>query len=357
MKPSVRRLLARLALLLAALAISLGITEIALRVILASDFAFAAELRKPQYFADHGWDDTYWLLQDAWAREFRRPKKPHPLLGWAGPIDHATYLHGDAEQLEGRRPVLLYGDSFSETVWQAAAFQDLWNQDPEKSRGHYLLNYGSGGYGLGQILLSLEKSLPNYDDPFVVFGFMTYDLHRSVLSVRIGQKPYFVLAEDELELRGMPIDPDPEHYFSTHPPAVHSYLWRLFLHYWKDLGPARYWLRDEDEKRRYKQALNRKILERAKAALEGSGTRYVFLVFHPRPAFLGNLGWEDSWVRETLDELEVPYIWSVATVGEALPDASLDELFVPENGHPTTLFNQVITDEIARRANAAEAGD
>ena len=24
---------------------------------------------------------------------------------------------GDAEQLEGRRPVLLYGDSFSETVW------------------------------------------------------------------------------------------------------------------------------------------------------------------------------------------------------------------------------------------------
>ena len=80
----------------------------------------------------------------------------------------------------------------------------MFNGDPEKSRGHFLLNYASGGYGLGQILLSLEKSLANYDAPFVVFGFLTYDIDRSVLSVRIGQKPYFVLEDDELLPRAFP---------------------------------------------------------------------------------------------------------------------------------------------------------
>ena len=59
--------------------------------------------------------------------------------------------------------------------------------------------------------------------------------------------------------------------------------------------------------------------------------------------------WHDAWLRETLDELEIPYILSIDVVREALPQATLDELFVPENGHPSTWFNQVITDAIARR--------
>ena len=116
MKSPLRNLMARFALLAAALAISFGIGEIAVRLVLASDLPVAEKLRKPQSFADHGWEDTYWHLQDAWGREFRRPKNPHPLLGWATPMSHESYLHDDARKLAGRRPILLYGDSFSETV-------------------------------------------------------------------------------------------------------------------------------------------------------------------------------------------------------------------------------------------------
>lgn len=349
MNSPVRNFIARIVLLLVALAISFGIAEVGLRLFLASDLDAAKDLRKPQHFADFSWEDTYWLLQDSWQQKYRRPKNPHPLLGWAASIDHETYLHDDAKSLQGRQPVLLYGDSFSQTVWQAKSFEDLFNQDPADSESHYLLNYGTGGYGLDQILLSMEKSLHHYEEPFVVFGFMTYDMYRSPLSVRVGQKPYFSLQDGELELRGVPIDMDSDHYFETHPPEVRSYLWRLLLYYQREPGAFRSWLRGEDEKMEYKQALNRKILERAKGVLDGSGVDYVFLVFHPKGAFLREPEPHDLWLRETLDEIGVPYIWSLDTVRNAVPDATPNELFIPGNAHPTTLFNEVIAEAISER--------
>lgn len=92
--------------------------------------------------------------------------------------------HQDAGNIGRRRPVLLFGDSFAAGVGDAESFQNILNHDEAFSRDYYLLNYGVSGYGVDQIYLMLQHTLPLYQRTIVIFSLMTFDLDRSILTFR-----------------------------------------------------------------------------------------------------------------------------------------------------------------------------
>ncbi len=335
----------RVALATVSLLVSLMLAEVAFRLVLASDSATGRRQRKPALYADPFSDDLYWLLRHRWHGDrFPPPNHPHPLLGWLAAHIGADYSHQEAGKVAGRRPVLLYGDSFAQGMAGVERFQQILNRDPDFARDHYLLNYAVGGYGLDQIYLLFEHSVDRYDDPFVVFSFMTFDLDRSVLSVRIGQKPYFTVKGGELELRGVPVASDPQAFFDAHPPRPGSYLWqRLSRLLWRAGTDG------TERTRAKKKAVNGAILDAAIKQLEARGLDYTILVFHARKAFRLGPDWRSSWLRSVLDDHGADYLWSYDIWSREAGDRPIDDLFDPGNVHPTTLANRILSRAIADR--------
>ena len=340
----------RLALAAASLVISMLFVEAAWRLVLASDTPTGRRLRKPTLYADPFSDDLFWLLRHRWqSQHFPPPSDPHPLLGWRVAHVDADYRHLEEPRIAGRRPVLLYGDSFAQGMPGADRFQRILNQDPEFARDHYLLNYAVGGYGLDQIYLMFRHSVDRFEDPFVVFSLMTFDLDRSVLSVRIGQKPYFEVRGGELELRGVPVESDPRDYFEAHPPRVGSYVARRLSRL--------LWRSGTDRDQRAKKRVNGAILNAAIDELEARGLDYTFLVFHARKAFRLGPDWRSSWLRSLLDERGTRYLWSYDILRREAGDRPVDDLFDPRNVHPTSLANRLIARAILQEVLAGAAGD
>ena len=171
------------------------IAEFAFRKVLFSNSESFASLKQPSYYSDylkhrneHFFNDNYWKLQYIF-----NPQKEvgflHPKLGWTGYFDSETYLHNDVKKIIGRRPVLLYGNSFTMCMDTVKCFQEILNSDHEFADRHYLLNYSVGGYGLDQIYLLMDASAEKYNNPFVIFSMLTTDLDRSLLSFRLAPKP------------------------------------------------------------------------------------------------------------------------------------------------------------------------
>ena len=337
----------RLVLAAVSLAVSLVLAEVAYRLVLASDTATGRQLRKPTLYADPFSDDLFWLLRHHWygdRQRFRPPSDPHPLLGWRVAHVGADYSHQEEPRIAGRRPVLLYGDSFAQGMAGVERFQQILNRDPDFARDHYLLSYAVGGYGLDQIYLLFKHSVDRFDDPFVVFSFMTFDLDRSVLSVRIGQKPYFAVEGGELELRGVPIDSDPEAFFDAHPPRPGSYIWRRLSRLLWRAG-----MDGSERSRAKKKAVNGAILDAAVRELEGRDLDYTILVFHARKAFRLAPDWRSAWLRSVLDEHGVDYLWSYDIWKREAGDRPIDDLFDPRNVHPTSFANRILARAIADR--------
>ncbi len=336
------------------LALTFIVAEVAFRQVLFSDSELLAKQRLPGLYADYSYEDDYWKLQYRWLKRYPPPKNPHPELGWGFGFDPETYLHSHAGALRGgRRPVLLYGDSFAQGVaHKAKTINSQLNGDPEFAREHVMLNYGVGGYGLDQIVMLMEKSLHHYLDaenpPYVVLSFMTYDVDRSMLSMRTGQKPYFAPLADGLEIRGLPIAEDPHAFFAEQKLDVRSFLWRRMLFAKRYPNRVVRWLRGEASKKRHKQELNEKILERAVAFLTERDVEFTILVFHPKLSLLGHPDWRDAWLEEYFDEHDHDVIWSKSVLAEHAPGFDIDELAIKGNGHPTTLYNQLMADQIAR---------
>jgi hypothetical protein len=321
------------------------IAESVLRILLFNDFAFSASLRDAQYFADNTSDD-YWKLRHRWG--LPGPRTTHPLLGWLNPrIEPNRFLHQETDSLAARRPVLLYGDSFAQGVHGAQPIDFFLNQDEAFSDSHYLLNYGVGGYGLDQIYLLFKNSVDRYDNPLVVFSLLVGDINRSLLSVRIGQKPYFELADGKLELQGLPLDPDSDRYFAQHPPRITSYFWNLFLYHTDNPGKLRSYLRREDARKQQIIALNRALLLAAHKELTDRNLDFVFLLFRPRHDG-ETLSWRVDFVKDQLDEMGVPYIWASDVLSRDAAEMPPTDLFLPD-GHPSSVANQFIAQEIKRR--------
>lgn len=353
----IKSYLVKLTLSLSSLLLCFIIAEIGLRIVLFSDVNAFKELKNPDLYADSYSEDVYWELRCYLSKEPCTPKKPHPYLGWVieHSVDRNNFKHKNADYINNRRPVLLYGDSFARCV--ATCFQDILNNDEVFSKDHYLLNYGMDGYGADQIYLLFKKSVDHYKNPLVIISLMTLDLDRSILSFRDGQKPHFSVENGTLKLAENSIYPDPRTFLSENKPRIISYVYRriLFSKFTKKYMPNQYisYLKNEDYYRNKKIQVNEKIILEILKELRSRKLNYVFLIFHPSYTpesgdlyFENNADWRDSFLRRILDENNVPYIWSNDIIKQNKVDNRSRSDFFLKDGHPTTYLNKILAERI-----------
>jgi hypothetical protein len=202
-----------------------------------------------------------------------------------------------------------------------------------------------GGYCVGQISLLMEKSKGNYKDPVIIYGFMNRDVDRSILSVRIGQKPCFDVRNDSLIITGLPVEPEPAEFFRKNPVQITSYLYRRFLSSKLNIFPEN------------KKALNRvtgqikqvneKIISKTIQDLRYDSDDFFVLVFHA--LYNDEDDWRNVFLRDLLEREGVQYIWSRDLVDR---DTTFKEYHLRDyelsDGHPTTHFNNLIAEEIKK---------
>ena len=197
--PVRRRTLLRAAFAsLLGLALAAGGIELGFRFLLFSPSSIArrlgAGLRKPERFSDPMCEEEYWRLQDLFLdpAHSQQAPNPDPVCGWTGPITPGTYAPTQPYDLRGRRPILLYGDSYAQCVTPVGqCFQTLLENSDLADR-YCLVNYGVGGYGLDQEYLLLKHSIDRWKDldPIVVVSFLVDDdFSRNVLAFRCWPKP------------------------------------------------------------------------------------------------------------------------------------------------------------------------
>jgi hypothetical protein len=331
------------------------IVELIFKSLLFSDWGALNSFRKPFLYADWYSDNDYWKLQYIWQDKFPPearyypPEEPHPYLGWIGDFSGVSFIHNKSSDLRERRPVLLYGDSFAQGMDNAIFIQDVLNNDHEFSEKYCMLNYGVAGYGVDQIYLLFNETIDLYKDAFFIFSFMIHDIDRCVLSVRVGQKPYFEIVDGKLELKGVPINPDPTDFFENNPPQIKSYLWNKFLYQrWNFLSGFRAYLRGDKKIKRKKIELNEKIFSNVIEELKRRNLEFVFLVFHPEISFNNDPDWRGIWLKNFFRKNEIDLIWSRNILENRDNKKPLSGLFQEGNRHPTTLYNQIIANEIKK---------
>jgi hypothetical protein len=337
-----------------ALVATLLLIEGALRLLLFVDVPglerVSARLRKPQSFFTL--DETgYWTTQV----RFLPPGKQRPVpgpdsrVGWTGfLVEPGTYAHRDAIELGGRRPVLLYGDSFAGCT---TGVDDCWQGLMERSElddTHQLLNYGVGGYGFDQTVLLMEASVERFldRDPIVILSVLVDDdLDRALLRFRGWPKPRFGIAGGEL-VEPEPVAVDFEQALDDSSPFVGSWAWRWLTH----AGWGRPTVRESPEERARVEELARLLLDRAQARLDALGVEWFVLLFQGTsllaPARRAEV-WQHDFLVEELRARGMPFvtvrreIGAFAAEGGVRPQA-LYELEGRAKNHYTVLGNQVV---------------
>ncbi len=350
-KPKVRKnRIINISLLILTTVIMLVLAEYAFRLILFSDSEIFAYLRNPYYYSDHikhenedFYNENYWKLNYLLNGNFN-VENPNPLLGWTGFFGKKTLDHRDWKAAKGKRPVLLYGDSFAMCVDSVECFEDILNRDSAFASDNFLMNYGVGGYGVDQIYLLFKNTVDKFENPFVIFSLLTTDMDRSMLNVRDAQKPYFVLNDEGLELQGVPITLSSKEFFEQNPPDIKSYLWNKFKS--STLYTSEQNKEIETEYIAKMKELNKAILMEVFRKLKELNTNYVVLIFHP--VHLPDYGWRLTFLRELCRENEVPYICDL-DVRKADNNYSKYNQYryaIMEDGHPTSYSNVLISNEL-----------
>ena len=293
--------------------------ELALRFLLFGDSALAERLgapfRRPELYA-LAQSREHWALQARWtpmAEKFR--PLLDPVLGYRSQeIDANTYRHADEVELRGRRPVLLYGDSFAQCATRPEQCWQGLMEGSDLAARYALLNYGVGGYGFDQACLLLERTVDLYQelDPVVIVGVMVDDdLDRCFLLVRDYPKPHFDLEHGELVLRPPP-STSPECVVEA-PIAIRSYLWNGLV-CGTGLVPAELrqrWLA-EDEREALVRELAVRLVRRAHEELVARELEHFFLLFHARAAAqdAGPYTWRERLLYETFQREGIPFVSS-----------------------------------------------
>ncbi|MCH7535194.1 MAG: hypothetical protein IH948_05530 [Bacteroidetes bacterium] len=328
------------------------VIEYALRFALFNESKAFNFIRKAELYSAHirhddedFYNTNYWKLNYLFNKKFN-VKNPHPLLGWIGKFNKKNYNHQDIMNVKNKRPVLLFGDSFAMCVDSTECFEEILNIDTAFTKENYLLNYGVGGYGVDQIYLLFDAVVDRFDKPFVIFSLLTTDLDRSMLSVRDGQKPYFIMSENKLELKGTPITLTSEEYFEQNPPQISSYLWNIFKG--SKLNFVSQNKREESLCIDKIKTLNEAILVKAFSRLKELKTDYVVLIFHPVQHKQDN--WRVSFLRELCNKKNVPYICDVDIRESdiALTDYSSSDYAIKGDGYPSTYSNKIVASELKR---------
>jgi hypothetical protein len=111
------------------------------------------------------------------------------------------------EKVAGRARVLVFGDSFA--FGEEVGDEETFARQLELRLDLEAPNFAVHGYGLDQMLLSLEEEGVRHQADLVMLAFIQDDLARTLLGFRDYAKPRFVLRGSELVLHGVPV-PRPE---------------------------------------------------------------------------------------------------------------------------------------------------
>lgn len=313
---SFRRIGLRLTLVGSGIALALLGVEGGLRFLLYHQAPWVRRasvgLREAGHFAPRTSSD-YWKLTYLLADEGLRMREPtlDPRLGWRGARIRPDYLHQGIERLGGRRPLLLFGDSFAQMTERHGAWGEWLGEAPE-GQPFVLLNHGCGGYGVDQILLSFLASIEGYaaHRPKVVFSVMVDDdLDRDVLSFRAWPRPQ-LLAEGEDVREGPPmLAPDTPTWLAQNPPEIRSYLGRFLLH-GTSLVPdgLRRRLVPDDHRQRVGEVTHAIVARLAREVRERDLDAFV-LVFHGLPG-LRRLDWREELLLGELQRQGLPFVLS-----------------------------------------------
>lgn len=334
---------------------TLGIFELTCRFLvfseLPADWGIARRLRSPALWGDDRSSDLYWEMQFRRTHGERRPdfSQYDPRVGYTEPgISPVDFEHQGEKHLDGRRPILLFGDSFAAcepSVKDLADFQTLFECGP-LAEEYALLNYATRGHGLDQILLTMRRALERHAhlDPLVVASFFVdEDIDRCVLAFRGGPKPRFRLEDGDVGSQ-RPLAPRAAEYFERHATSVPSVglllLGRALLGRGESSATAAV--------EREKQQLGRAVLESMVDELRARDLSFYFLLYLGGQAIEDpeHTGWREPLAIETLEGLGAP--WScVRPSFEAHMEASglsITDYFIqvePERGHYNPLGNQV----------------
>ncbi len=325
--------------------VCLTVSEFIFRYILFHSTGKFENLRRSEFYSNQ-YSDDYWKLYYLFRGISRPPENPHPYLGWVGKFNSETLEHNIGKEDTGKRKVLLYGDSFAHCEEGVECFEDILNKDSAFNSNYYLLNYGALGYGLDQIYLLFDSTVDRYPNPFVIISIMPGDIDRSILSVRTGQKPYFILENNDITLKGVPINPVPANFFKENPPDINSYLFNKFIY--SDLNPFKP-NPGFDEKIRSKiLTLNEMILQKVVKKLRSSNLDFVFLIYEDLGTGDGN--WRIDFLESFFLKNKLPFIYSSELMNNDSTFVNLDinNYYLKGNGHPTTHYNWLVSQEFKK---------
>ncbi|MEO6710962.1 MAG: hypothetical protein ABIP42_15385, partial [Planctomycetota bacterium] len=179
---------------------TLVLFEATLRVLVYSDLKLGNRMRMPRWYADSWSDPFFFQLVQRWSHEpgALAEEFSDPRLGWIDPsFDRESFIHVRETELDGRRPVLLFGDSYTRCMTDEANCFEGWLDRSPSGSTHAIVNYGVRAYGLDQVAILARLALEHWRDrnALVAIGiFMEDDLDRAVLDYRGWPKPHFTLA-------------------------------------------------------------------------------------------------------------------------------------------------------------------
>ena len=346
--------LRRLALVLSAAAVTLLGLELLLRHLLFGAGPLAEALgprvRKEQLFAGPR-QDAYWRLRVVLAGQRAvRNELADPELGWISRrILPGSLEHVQEDELGGRRPILLYGDSFAYCkVPEELCWSGLVEASP-LGKDHVLVNYGVEGYGLDQIVMLMLDTIDDWleHDPIVVLSLLVDDdLDRSMLRFRGWAKPFFSVGQQgELVRHSVPEEElDPQ--VAARPIGMRSYLYNLLLQSGRLPVGLVQDLRGTREDIERTMALNRRILNLAEAELQARELDHFFLLFHGSRMLGQREDWREDLCHAALGSIEAPYVSSRSsfTVDRWRFGRTSEDYILPEGpgvGHYNPLGNEV----------------
>jgi len=365
-----RRWLRALIVLLA----SAGLLEIGLRLALFSGGpggTFSA-LREPELYTRH-WSAEHYVLRHVLTGAKRQgPTRHDPRLGWTHRrFAKGTYDHSERSRVQGRRPVLLFGDSFAACVTPPGdCWQGLLEESP-LGRELCMLNYGVDGYGFDQACLLLHETLDLWDAsrPIVVVSLLVgADMDRAALPFFYRPKPDWVIdAQGHAHVRG-PVAEDIDAWVEAHGIGIRSYALGWLLHGSGLLPEA--WVAALAGERAHEarvRALTRSLLDDLQAELDGRGVEWFVMIFHGMRYFrtdvqgFADADWREPFLLRELDERGIRHVSSRGELAAAVSgnDDDLFDYYIregPGRRHYTPLGNRVVFEALRRGLEGGSDG-
>jgi hypothetical protein len=176
---------------------------------------------------------------------------------------------------------------------------------------------------------------------------VTFDPDRSILSFRERTKPHFVVEDDRLRLTNTPIPLiSTKAWVEDHPSEIRSYFFSVLLRF-VDLVGANLDDKNVSNKLEEKRRVNRLLLNETFRLANTEEMRLAFILFYSQ-AEITHEGWREEFLKETLRELNAPYLDTKALLLQTAERRGIKiSEFYDETDHHTALGNAIIAEGLA----------